>query len=92
MLMKRHQLDKEGKSKATGGTRGARAEGEYTGGEMRGKSNGRGWNRFPELEATTLGAFRPFQVNNGEIPSSFETPTSMRDPRYTCQRPLNSGQ
>jgi uncharacterized protein (DUF608 family) len=47
---------------------------------------------FPELEATTLDAFRHFQVSDGEIPFAFGTPTSMRDPRYSCQHPLNSGQ
>ncbi len=47
---------------------------------------------FPELEATTLDAFRHFQVSNGEIPFSFGIGTSMRDPRYSCQHPLNSGQ
>jgi uncharacterized protein (DUF608 family) len=47
---------------------------------------------FPELEATTLDAFRHFQVSDGEIPFCFGTPTSMRDPRYHCQHPLNSGQ
>ena len=47
---------------------------------------------FPELEATTLNAFRHFQINDGEIPFCFGMPTSMRDPRYSCQHPLNSGQ
>lgn len=47
---------------------------------------------FPELEATTLEAFRHFQIVNGEVPFSFGSPTSMRDPRYECQHPLNSGQ
>lgn len=47
---------------------------------------------FPELEATTLDAFRHFQVSDGEVPFCFGTPTSMRDPRYHCQHPLNSGQ
>jgi uncharacterized protein (DUF608 family) len=47
---------------------------------------------FPELEATTLDAFRHFQVSDGEIPFCFGMPTSMRDPRYSCQHPLNSGQ
>jgi uncharacterized protein (DUF608 family) len=47
---------------------------------------------FPELEATTLDAFRHFQIADGEIPFCFGTPTSMRDPRYHCQHPLNSGQ
>jgi uncharacterized protein (DUF608 family) len=47
---------------------------------------------FPELEATTLDAFRHFQISTGEIPFSFGSPTSMRDPRYSCQHPLNSGQ
>ena len=47
---------------------------------------------FPELEVTTLDAFRHFQLADGEIPFCFGTPTSMRDPRYHCQHPLNSGQ
>ncbi|MBS1875467.1 MAG: hypothetical protein JSU00_19800 [Acidobacteria bacterium] len=47
---------------------------------------------FPELEQTTLAAFRHFQISDGEIPFSFGQPTSMRDPRYHCQHPLNSGQ
>jgi uncharacterized protein (DUF608 family) len=47
---------------------------------------------FPELETSTLEAFRHFQVADGEIPFCFGQPTSMRDPRYHCQHPLNSGQ
>ncbi|MBZ5563287.1 MAG: hypothetical protein LAP13_12815 [Acidobacteriia bacterium] len=47
---------------------------------------------FPELEVTTLEAFRHFQISDGEIPFCFGMPTSMRDPRYHCQHPLNSGQ
>lgn len=47
---------------------------------------------FPELEVTTLEAFRHFQISDGEIPFSFGQGTSMRDPRYHCQHPLNSGQ
>ena len=47
---------------------------------------------FPELEQTTLEAFRHFQVADGEVPFSFGAPTSMRDPRYHCQHPLNPGQ
>ena len=47
---------------------------------------------FPELEMTTLDAFRHYQISNGEIPFCFGMPTSMRDPRYSCQHPLNSGQ
>ena len=43
---------------------------------------------FPELETTTLDAFRHFQISTGEIPFSFGAPTSMRDPRYSCQHPL----
>ena len=46
---------------------------------------------FPELEHTTLDAFRHFQVADGEIPFCFGQNTSMRDPRYHCQHPLNSG-
>jgi uncharacterized protein (DUF608 family) len=47
---------------------------------------------FPDLETSTLEAFRHFQVSDGEIPFCFGQPTSMRDPRYHCQHPLNSGQ
>lgn len=47
---------------------------------------------FPELEHTTLDAFRHFQIEDGEIPFSYGLNTSMRDPRYHCQHPLNSGQ
>lgn len=47
---------------------------------------------FPELEQTTLDAFRHFQISDGEVPFAFGMPTSMRDPRYHCQHPLNSGQ
>jgi uncharacterized protein (DUF608 family) len=47
---------------------------------------------FPELEATTLDAFRHFQISDGEIPFSYGMHTSMRDPRYHCQHPINSGQ
>lgn len=47
---------------------------------------------FPELEKTTLKAFQHFQISDGEIPFSFGGSTSMRDPRYHCQHPLNSGQ
>jgi uncharacterized protein (DUF608 family) len=47
---------------------------------------------FPELEASTLNAFRHFQISDGEIPFSYGMQTSMRDPRYHCQHPLNSGQ
>lgn len=47
---------------------------------------------FPELEETTLDGFRHYQSSSGEIPFAFGFPTSMRDPRFTCQHPLNSGQ
>lgn len=47
---------------------------------------------FPDLEETTLNAFRYYQISSGEIPFSFGAPTSMRDPRYLCQHPLNSGE
>ena len=47
---------------------------------------------FPELEDTTLDAFRHFQISDGEIPFAFGLPTGMRDPRFHCQHPLNSGQ
>ena len=47
---------------------------------------------FPELELSTLNAFRHFQISDGEVPFSYGMQTSMRDPRYHCQHPLNSGQ
>ncbi len=47
---------------------------------------------FPELESSTLDAFRHFQISDGEIPFSYGMQTSLRDPRYHCQHPLNSGQ
>jgi len=47
---------------------------------------------FPELELGTLDAFRHFQISDGEIPFSYGLKTSMRDPRYHCQHPLNAGQ
>ncbi|HID95474.1 MAG TPA: hypothetical protein EYP53_05380 [Candidatus Latescibacteria bacterium] len=47
---------------------------------------------FPELERTTLHAFRHFQLRDGEVPFCFGRPTGMRDPRYHCQHPLNSAQ
>ena len=47
---------------------------------------------FPELETSTLDAFRHFQISDGEIPFSYGMKTSMRDPRYHCQHPLNPGQ
>ena len=47
---------------------------------------------FPDLERTTLEAFKHFQISDGEIPFSYGMDTSMRDPRYHCQHPLNSGQ
>ena len=47
---------------------------------------------YPELERTTLEAFKHFQISDGEVPFSYGMDTSMRDPRYHCQHPLNSGQ
>lgn len=47
---------------------------------------------FPELEKSTLHAFKHFQLKDGEIPFSFGTPYSLRDPRYHCQHPLNGAQ
>ena len=47
---------------------------------------------FPELERTSLEAFRHFQIADGEIPFSYGMDTAMRDPRYHCQHPLNPGQ
>ena len=47
---------------------------------------------YPDLERTSLEAFKHFQIADGEIPFSYGMDTSMRDPRYHCQHPLNSGQ
>ncbi len=47
---------------------------------------------YPQLERTALEAFRHFQILDGEIPFSYGMDSSMRDPRYHCQHPLNSGQ
>ena len=47
---------------------------------------------FPELEVTVLDAFRHFQISDGEVPFTFGIDTSMRDPKFHCQHPLNSGQ
>ena len=47
---------------------------------------------YPDLERTTLEAFKHFQISDGEIPFSYGWESSMRDPRYHCQHPLNSGQ
>ena len=47
---------------------------------------------YPELERTALEAFRHFQIADGEVPFSYGMDTSMRDPRYHCQHPLNPGQ
>ena len=47
---------------------------------------------YPELERTTLEAFKHFQISDGEIPFSYGWESSMRDPRYHCQHPLNPGQ
>lgn len=47
---------------------------------------------FPDLERTSLHAFRHFQIADGEVPFSYGVGTSMRDPRYHCQHPLNAGQ
>lgn len=47
---------------------------------------------YPELERTSLEAFRHFQILDGEIPFSYGMESSMRDPRYHCQHPLNPGQ
>ncbi|MEY2844665.1 MAG: hypothetical protein RL076_211 [Chloroflexota bacterium] len=47
---------------------------------------------FPELEQSTLAGFRHFQIRDGEIPFTFGMGTSMREPRYHCQHPLNAGQ
>jgi uncharacterized protein (DUF608 family) len=46
---------------------------------------------YPQLEETALRAFRHFQLEDGEIAFSFGGPTSMRDPRYHCQHPLDAG-
>lgn len=47
---------------------------------------------FPQLERSTLDAFKHFQISDGEVPFAYGMKTSMRDPRYHCQHPLNSGQ
>ncbi len=47
---------------------------------------------FPELERTTLEAFKHFQISDGEIPFSYGMENAMRDSRYHCQHPLNPGQ
>jgi uncharacterized protein (DUF608 family) len=47
---------------------------------------------YPQLEQSTLEAFRHFQISDGEIAFSYGEGTSMRDPRYHCQHPLNPGQ
>lgn len=47
---------------------------------------------FPELEGSTMDAFRHYQISDGEIPFCFGMRTSMRDPQFECQHPLNSGQ
>ncbi|MCM8760357.1 MAG: glycoside hydrolase family 116 protein, partial [Candidatus Omnitrophica bacterium] len=47
---------------------------------------------FPDLEYATLYGFKHFQIEDGEIPFCFGLPTSLRDPRYHCQHPLNSSQ
>ncbi|MCY4019274.1 MAG: GH116 family glycosyl hydrolase [Chloroflexi bacterium] len=47
---------------------------------------------YPELERTSLEAFKHFQISDGEVPFSYGMDTSMRDPRYHCQHPLNPGQ
>ena len=47
---------------------------------------------YPELEASSLEAFRHFQIADGEIPFSYGLRTSMRSPIYHCQHPLNPGQ
>ena len=47
---------------------------------------------FPELEYSTLYAFKHFQITDGEIPFSFGDGSALRCPRYHCQHPLNPGQ
>lgn len=47
---------------------------------------------FPDLERSTMAGFRHFQISDGEIPFTFGMGTSMREPRYHCQHPLNAGQ
>ena len=47
---------------------------------------------FPELEYSTLNAFKHFQISDGEIPFSYGGSTSMRDPRYHCQHTCGSGE
>jgi non-lysosomal glucosylceramidase len=45
---------------------------------------------FPELELSTLRAFKHFQLSTGEIPFCFGHSTSVDRPHYYIQHPLNS--
>lgn len=45
---------------------------------------------FPELERTTLDAFRHYQLPDGEIPFAFGQPTAIDMPIYRRQHPINS--
>ena len=47
---------------------------------------------FPELEKSTLTAFRHYQLMSGEIPFTFGLPTSHCEPKYYCQHPINSSE
>ena len=47
---------------------------------------------FPELEYSTLFAFKHYQLTSGEIPFCFGSGNSLRDPRFQCQHPLNSAE
>ncbi len=45
---------------------------------------------FPELERTTLAAFRHYQLGSGEIPFAFGSGTGVDTPIYHRQHPINS--
>ncbi len=47
---------------------------------------------FPELERSTLGAIRYFQLRGGEPPFCFGMGFSIRDPRYHCQHTCGAGE
>lgn len=47
---------------------------------------------FPELERSTLCAFRHYQLSDGEIPFAFGTPTGLDMPIYRRQHPINSSE
>ena len=47
---------------------------------------------FPELERTTLGAIREFQLHSGQPPFAFGMGFAIRDPRYFCQHTCGAGE